>query len=321
MRFATVFLEADHLDCKELGESGQLWKGTIQTGVGEIRARFRLAPSERYLPRIEQLYRLFGTHNIPWVTVNSPYLFKMFDVFVVDAELPQDDAKAQPLATGFHIECGRYENRLHYDLYPVWNVHKRSIKGEDFPMPALDKVNYEYRFDLTEEGAEHGYLADGDEVIGARREQDSFVVTSAKEKGLRWELYKVWQPRESVGDRRKFDVVSNKQQDSFAGRMMAHYGAMIKTKSEMARLLQSFEAARYVKFISFQISWGAVPGESYEVNRFIIDEVRDPSCTKTMLLRFFAEKRGDIIARDIVSFLVSQVQLVYPEYSCVGVLV
>lgn len=323
VRLPAVFLEADYLVCKEFGEKRRLWPGVINTSAGDIHAKFRFVPADRYLAKIYTLYQMFCFHNIPWVTINSPYFFKIFDVELV--ELGHLETRAEiPSVTvdGFRVSCGEYEKAIRYGLCPVWNIQRRILKGEDFPVPALDKVNFEYRFDLTEEGAEHGYLAiGGTDIIAARREPDSFIVTSPLEKGLKWELYKIWQRKDYSTDRYVYPVVSNRQEDSFSGRMVAHYGAVIKTRAELERLLFSYEASQFLAFISYQISWGEIYGETYEINQFIVDEVRDAGCTKSMLLKFRAVETGNFLTRDMMSFLVSQVQLVYPEYHCVGVLV
>lgn len=38
----------------------------------------------RHLSRVEALYRLFLFHQLQWVTVNAPYLFKLFDMELID---------------------------------------------------------------------------------------------------------------------------------------------------------------------------------------------------------------------------------------------
>lgn len=76
----------------------------------------------------------------------------------------------------------------------------------------MDKVNYEYRFDLSEEGEEHGYLVEqGAEIIAARRESGSLVVTSPKDKGLEWTLCKVWQRKDYSIDVMEYPIVSNQR--------------------------------------------------------------------------------------------------------------
>ena len=53
--------------------------------------------------------------------------------------------------------------------------------------------------------------------------------------------------------------------------------------------------------------------------RLFIDEIRGKEATKTLLMKFRADK-ATYLTRDIMSFLASQAQLMYPEFKCAGVL-
>ena len=56
------------------------------------------------------------------------------------------------------------------------------------------------------------------------------------------------------------------------------------------------------------------------MNSFIIDEIRDHAYKKCLLLKFRGRGDHEFLFRDVMSFLVSEVQLLYPEYACEGVL-
>ena len=54
------------------------------------------------------------------------------------------------------------------------------------------------------------------------------------------------------------------------------------------------------------------------MNPFMEDEIRDTRSQKKLLLRFQAGREEEWLHRDIASFLVSEVQRLYPEYECGG---
>ena len=70
-----------------------------------------------------------------------------------------------------------------------------------------------------------------------------------------------------------------------------------------------------------QVVHGVSVGETYEVNGFLKDEIRDVAVSKSLILKFRPLKRNSIILRDVLSFLTSQVQTIYPEFHCLGVLI
>ena len=321
IRLDTVFIQADYLECKEIADNREIYEGTLKYGEGNYRIGVRLRQSKRYAAAVENLYKLFIANSIPWQTINAPYMFKMFDVIL--ARIDIDDEASAGSASDYTADFGKHSDKVKYGLVPVWNIQKLTMKSEDIPLATINKVNYEYVFDLSEEGTEHGYLADyhNTEIVSVRRENDTMTVTTPMPKGIVWSMYKVKKRTYFETENFRYELMNNALDDSFAARMIAHYGTMVKTNAELQRLLEGYDVARYIRLESFQVIHGETTGETYEVNSFLTDEIRDIAISKTLLLKFRPTKPGSYILRDMMSFLTSQVQLIYPEFKCVGVLV
>ena len=327
VRLDSVFVQADYLVCREMENNKEILNGILKVQGDNFQIGIRLKPSIRYIQCIENLYKLFVANSIPWQTVNSPYVFKMFDVVMVRIDVNEQNLakykKLNSLATDYTVDCGKYEQYIRKSTIPVWNVSKQLLKSEDFPLAALDKVNYEYVFDLTEQGVEHGYLADyrNTDIVAVRREESTLIVTSSSKTGVKWFIYKIAKRKQYTTDIFKYDLMNNAQTDSFTARMMAYYGTIIKSNAELHRILASYDASEYITLDSIQVISGVIDGETYEVNRFIKDEIRDQTVSKSLLMKFKPIKRNSYILRDVMSFLVSQTQIIYPEFNCVGVLI
>ena len=321
IRLDTVFIQADYLVCKEISQTGRVFNATLKTSTGEMKVGVSLRLSKRYPSRVENLYRLFISNDIPWQTINCPYMFKMFDVMLVRVEFGEGEDAG--ISTGYQADFGEYSGYIKYGFVPVWNVERIRIHSNDFPLAALDKVNYEYSFDLGEEGSEHGYLADftSVDISAVRREENTLIVTSPSQKGIVWDMYKVIKRKHYAAEQFQFELLNNAPNETFSARMIAHYGTVIKTNAELRRLLESYEVSNFLKLESMSVRQGKTDGETYEVNVFLNDEIRDVAVSKSLLLNFRPVASNSIILRDVMSFLVSQVQLVYPEFNCVGVLV
>ena len=61
--------------------------------------------------------------------------------------------------------------------------------------------------------------------------------------------------------------------------------------------------------------------ETYEVNDFIINEIREDNIKKLLILYFEPIDKENYLNKDILSFLTSEVQFIYPEYKCEGRLI
>jgi hypothetical protein len=216
-----------------------------------------------------------------------------------------------------------YDGIIRRGLIPVWNIDAFHVKGEDFPMPASDFVNYEYRFDTGAAGDENGFLLDcaNEYILNVRRESGALVIVSPAQKGLEWDMYRIRRRRDNPVDVYPYPVISNARSDSFSARLMAKFGTHIATRAEMHKLIASFEASEYAELVDFRFAGEKLPGDTYDMNPFIIDEIRNPDFQKTLVLTFKAKNRDFFLNRDVISFLVSELQSTYPEYRCVGTLI
>lgn len=50
------------------------------------------------------------------------------------------------------------------------------------------------------------------------------------------------------------------------------------------------------------------------------DEIRDGTAEKKLVFTFKSKKMEEWLLRDLISFIVSEIQEIYPEYHCCGIL-
>lgn len=98
---------------------------------------------------------------------------------------------------------------------------------------------------------------------------------------------------------------------------------MIKSKSEIARLIGSFKISEKLIFKDVVVEdlLEEESREIYDANDFIIDEIREDNVKKALVLYFESRNKEDYLNNDILSFLVGEVQFIYPEYKCEGRLI
>jgi hypothetical protein len=319
---ATVFCEADYLECLRIGRDKRIFAGAFTVRSEKYPFKCVLKPTARYNERVEALYSAFIRNEAPWTTVNTAYFGKFFDVCLTELpKAPPRGVKIPP--EQLEISFAPHDGIIRRGLIPVWNIDAFHVKGEDFPMPAADFVNYEYRFDTGAEGDESGFLLDyaNEFILNVRREGGALVIVSPMQKGFEWDMYRIRRRRDNPIDIYPYPMLSNARADSFSARLMAKFGTHIATRAEMYKLLASFEASEYVELADFRFAGEKLPGDTYDMNPFILDEIRNPDYQKTLALVFKAKNRDFFLNRDIISFLVSELQSVYPEYRCVGTMV
>jgi len=317
----TVFYEADYMKCLQPDFKGRVFDGSIELDSKSYNFKCRLRPATRYMALVESLYNIFIQNGVPWRTINCAYLNKFFDVCImsIDEELPP---KVNIAREQIDISLGEGNKFIHMNMIPVWNIDKHRVSGDDFAMPTIDYINYEYHFETEKLGSENGFLVDYESayIQSIRREKDTVVAVSSEAYELDWDLYRFRPRHDRPVDSYRYPILSNARKDSFSARLTDAYGIQVRSKAELRKLVGSYETAKDIILDTITMTSDKVTEETYSMNKFIIDELRDPKYQRTMVLGFVS-KSADFVTQDIISFMTTQIQAIFPEYNCVGKLI
>ncbi|WCF11356.1 normocyte-binding protein [Paenibacillus thiaminolyticus] len=317
----TLFLECDYAALRGLLEGERTFRGEMITSGGRYPISARLVQSRRYIEEIEKLYQVFQQNNVPWKTVNHPYAYKFIDVLLTHCDAaPQEDEEISEIT----VDLEEYEPYKRVDVVPLWNIERLAIKNSGFPVPASDRINYEHVLSLHKTGSEHGYLVEGDEenIRYIKRSRDELTIVSPQEKAGIWSVLKIAQPVAARLGSLSYPLVSNRRTDGFIGKYARRQGQIVRATGEIIRIVHAFDAARLLELERVDIhdrSDGSL--QTYEMNPFVSDNVRTERDKKVMRLAFRArqaEENERFLLHDQMSFLVSEVQMFFPEYKCEG---
>lgn len=313
----TIFLQGDALDINQFLKQPDAYSGILKAEK-EYPAAIRIEPSRRYLNKLEHLYHLFMKNGVPWKTVNAPYLFKMMDVILT--ALPEEASDRESIR-GFSADFGSYNHLVRYDMVPIWNVWHLQLESAGFPIACKDHENYEHVISIQDYGPEHAYLVE--EKTGIRQVRhsgDRLIVTGQIANAKRWDVYMIKNGEDSKIDRYTYPVMENLRRDGFAERFQRRNGAMVKTKCELERFIRGFGLEDFIEYQDCALSDSEVQPETYSMNFFIKDEIRESKGRRKLNLYFKNSGREPWLARDIASFIASEVQELYPEYQCGGLI-
>lgn len=319
MRLTTLFLQCDFMEIKKFFEQQKYFSGIIETKK-QFGVKVLVEPSKRYLDEIEHLYHLFMKNGIPWSTVNAPYLFKMADAYIT--ELPKelrDDETVVELKADF----GKYNPFVQYNMVPIWNIRRLQLKSVGFPVACRDHENYEHVISLQDYGTEHTFLVEDRKGIQkVRQTSNQLVITGKIADSRKWDVYMVRNSSSHKADRFIYPTMGNLRKDGFAERFHQHTAQSVKTKGELERFINGYHLEDYLKYQDCALEdKEKIKHESYSMNFFIRDEIRGKDGKKQMTLYFKPGEKEQWLLRDIMSFICSEVQELYPEYSCGGVLI
>lgn len=314
----TYFMECDYLEIQDLLARGRTG-GKIYTDTGEYPAEFVLRRNEKYLQEISHLYEVFVSNGVPWQTVNAPYLYKFVDVYLEN--LAEEITPAQKIVK---IEPNLEElaQWVHDDYVPIWNVRKLTMDSVGFPVPCEDHKGYEHTISIREYGSEHVYLIDDTtHIYNVRQTENRLIVMGEEAEARKWQVYMIKNGAIRRFDRFTYPLMTNGRKDEFLERFSRRQGRRVRTEGELSRFIGSYGMEDYVVYEGYEILDRKESGEaseSYSMNGFILDEIRESGYGKRLVLLFRKKSALTFLLRDIMSFLVSEVQLMYGEYMCEG---
>lgn len=316
-----AMLCCDFLELRRLVQAQPVFEGIIETEepAGEWKIEVRLRENRAYLDKLAYLYLLFTRNGIPWQTVNAPYLYKLADVVVTG--LPEGLTGREKIKQ-VTVQFGEYSRIIQKDVIPVWNVRRLELESIGFPTPCEDHKNFEHNLSLRQQGSQHAYLVEDDRGIRSISQSgEKLRILCGTGEARKWSVYQIRSSKEQKIDRYTFPLMGNGRAESFAEKYQRKWNQHIRTKTELLRFIRGYGLEDYVSCQDCRIA-DAFPGEreTYSMNFFVEDELRDRAAQKKLLLYFGPGQKPTWLGRDVMSFLVSEVQRIYPEYDCGGIL-
>lgn len=317
-----IFLKCDYLIFKEFINSNLKIKGIIETDKKVHEAYFKVFENKEYTGKVSKLYKSFINSNIRWTTINNPYIHKIADVVLAGCK---DKIEDDENIVKIEVDFGEYSKYIKYDMVPLWNIKELSLKCSGFPTPCIDKINYEHNISILKEGEKNGYLVDSEnvDINYIMLTNESVVISSKIDEAVPWKLWSIINYNKCKIYQYEYELMTNEVNVNFSNKLSFEKTYTIKTKTELARVINSYKASEYLKFNNVKLEeiCKAEVKDSYEVNDFIIDEIRDENVKRVLTLYFEPRDKDNYLNKDILSFLVSEVQLIYPEYKCEGRLI
>lgn len=313
----TCMVSVDYLLLKALEGKSRRFRGIIENEYGKTSAEFILKRNDRYIKKAQELYEIAGLNYLPWRSLNLSYLFKLFDVYVVSIEEWDDQTEVRGVATDFE----EFAEKILYKPLPLWNIREVKIKGNSYPQPVIDRKYFEHYLYKKQFREGHEYLLRSSDTVvrNIRRQDGDFYIMCDKDLPSDWQFYEFASAPEAVNYENP--LIGNGRKENFSRNMIEYFGQRIKTRTEIVRFLSSFKVSENLEFVDAKIFSEYKEAESYSMEDFIDYEYRTGDRERTLEFSFRAKDEEYYLNRDLMSFLVTEMQHLFPEYRCVGKLV
>lgn len=316
--YETVYLMADEKGCREFLKQGTV-QGT-EPESGQI-ISFEIRRSQRYLQAVKGLYQLFAENHIPWQVIHMGHLERFFDLIPIGEEGNCHNKQIT-------YQWGKWQEDVKTDMIPLWNIQRMEVHSQEFRLPCIDDVFYEHVFYLPEGQAEEdGYLAKlNDEILSVRYEKNKILLKTKKEILGDVEIYRMHQKRPDGVYGYRYKVLSNQGKDSFAVRYLQKTGNFLQTPAELYRKVEELSGEYRIELVGYEIlpqTENAEIGEKEicgDMNPFSGAQVFSDDRRSVLLFRIRknGEDKENYLYETQIRYILSQIQMEFMEYRCVG---
>ena len=122
-------------------------------------------------------------------------------------------------------------------------------------------------------------------------------------------------------ERAEFPLLNNEKNYDFLNSLRAVSLVRMRNEAELKRIVKSYKALENkIIYKDYYITERKLENtlDHYDINGFLTDEFKLKG-RKENLYIYFEIRERDYLTEDLLSFMMSDIQLMFPEYNCVGV--
>ncbi|MGF6906262.1 hypothetical protein [Fusobacterium sp. PH5-44] len=289
--------------------------------------KFRLEEDKKYKEEIKKLYKTFGLNSLKWDTLNTPYMYRMYKLKIVS----YDDIIVQKLDLLNHesenvkikIENFEYNKYFLDDYLVVWNVTKKVFFGNGIIEPTFDMIHYEHTLNFSELNDKYLVPLSDINIYSLERFSEGIRIETDTNKPVKWEFINITDASEIEYEKKlKYPVFSNLINAAFINKLRKTNDLRIRSIGELHRLIRNYKnIVERFELKEIKISEEILDyKETEDLNYFFIDEFKLKGQPKNLYLYFSLIKHDEYL-EDELNFIISVLQLYFPEYLCRGVIV
>lgn len=298
-------------------------------GVGKLNGVeyyfiFKLEKDDSYNRKIKEIYDVFGLNGLKWRTLNTPYLYKAFKVIIVEfKEELLEELKKTDEVLNIDIDKKGFEKNWVEDYLILWNVIHINMLGNGEINPTKDRIHYEHTLFFNNNN--NVYLCPDKDIYiyYIQRILNGFRIITDENREMKWEFIKIAEADEKVYEKKlNYPVFSNRINPSFINKIKMENDIRLRNLGEIKRIVNSFDdITKRMELVRVEITSEEKRYISTnDSNPFVIDEFKLKGKNSNMYFYFKIIKK-DFYIKEILDFIISELQLSFPEYDCKGVLV
>lgn len=247
---------------------------------------------------------------------------------------PGDGSDGTESMDDWEIDFGEWNDRIGQDYMALWNLEYFTFRSMKFMVPCIDGKYYEHELNLKEYAPDCGYMVKGNEdILSIRREEGRIIMVSLKESFQEWQACRFGKRPDTDSYGYSHRILSNERKEHFVDHLAVRYGQGIHSRTELFRFVEELDTEGRIRLRDCRIREKEQPDSCpADMNWFLREDVFPMETRKVLELTFernteavgtgeTAEREPwDPDGEDMLRYIISQIQLLFDEYRCVGIL-
>lgn len=305
----SAYVQMEFEKLQNLWKEKRRFKGKIKTADAEFEAYFILKKNKKYGEKVKQLYEIFLRNQIPWRTLQIPYINKMIDVYIVDASYPEGD-----IIESIEVDFEEYSEQIFFEMIPIWNIGKKIIRSSAYPTFEVDQINFTHIIYSSQLEDKCRYLVTNDqlEYWNVRKEYGDLCIECKEVEPISWQLLELHSDIKCYY-KDAYPLMSNAREAQTDNVLMRTLGGIQKRIGELK--VENYLKFREIQKIDYK-SWK--DNNTYSMDEPIKEELQVQGNRPGLLLVFEAVDKSNYLNGDVLSYVVSCIQWELREYKCYG---
>ena len=292
----------------------------------------------RYQSKIGRLYEAFKLNGKKWKTVNMAHFKRMYRIKVVRYDFRMTKELYEKIKENRDetvYEFGIYEKNILFNKTLLWNIEEKKIISSIFVRPVKNDISFEYVIKKDENEMLVENNDTGDILCCYSENLNSLHIISRKKLENVWNVFSIKSIQEcrknlminsiTLEEMPEYFHFTNFKKENFIDKLKESTETenRINSKVELYKIFSDYEFIKE-NFSLKEINIGKdvlENIETYNCNEFIKNDFELFFYNEKINLNLFAECiEKSNYTEDMLSFIVSEIQLRVPEFRCRGYL-
>lgn len=306
---------------------GYEFEGLIEIEGKIFNFKLKLEKDNSYEKKLDELYRTFQLNFLKWKTINAPYVNRVFKIKIIEySENITEEMAKIPDALHLHkikIKDDIIKDYFAEDYITIWNITNVQKFGNGLIEPTENRINYIHTINSRKDIDLYLVPEQGIHVYSVGKTSTGYRVVTNTNKEVTWNFINISDVAHIRYEQKLiYPVFKNSEIPLFINKLTTLNKIRIRTVSEIHRVANSYDnIKRRFELQNVEVTNEEKPSvDTKDLDYFIVDEFKLKRDTKYMYLYFYPYKQ-DAFIKEELSFIVTVMQSLFPEYQCRGVLV